>query len=348
MTVSTLTDELHALKQTAQQAIDAADTADGIEVVRVEYLGRKGKINAIKRGLKDVSADDRPKIGALANEVSDALTVALDEKAFAFKHAALAEQLKAETIDVTMPGNYSVAGRAHPLTQMIEELVTIFHGMGFAVLDDNACPEVETEYFNFDALNFPADHPARDMQDTYYTDVAPNVVLRSQTSNAQIRHMQKNKPPIQVVSPGRVYRNEDVSRQKHVLFHQMEGMLVDKNITVAHLKGVLNEFIRQLFGEERPTRFRTSYFPFTEPSMEMDVLYKRTIDGVEREDWMEILGCGMIDPNVLTEVGVDPNEYSGFAFGMGVERLAMLKYGIHNIRDFYTNDVRFLSSYRGF
>lgn len=348
MTVSTLFDELNRLEEQAQQAAEAADSMDAVDTVRVEYLGRKGKINGIKRGLKDVSPEERPKVGALANEISDKLTTMLDAKTFQFKQAALAEQLKAETIDVTMPGNVRFAGKAHPLTQMMEELVDIFHGMGFAVLDDNACPEVETEYFNFDALNFPADHPARDMQDTYYTNVGEKVVLRSQTSNAQIRHMAKNKPPIQVVSPGRVYRNEDVSRQKHVLFHQMEGMLVDKGVTVAHLKGVLNEFIKQLFGEERPTRFRTSYFPFTEPSMEMDVLYKRTIDGVEREDWMEILGCGMIDPNVLEEVGIDPNEYSGFAFGMGVERLAMLKYGIHNIRDFYTNDVRFLERYRGF
>ncbi len=347
MTVSTILDDLQALRAKAEGQLAAADDLDSIEAVRIEFLGRKGAISLLKRNLKDVAPEDRPKVGTEANAISEWLETELNQKKDALEVAALNQKLAGETIDITMPGVVQGQGGAHPITRMMDELAELFGRLGFTCLDDTACPEVETEYYNFDALNFPAHHPARDMQDTFYTDAGENVVLRSQTSNAQIRHMQKFKPPIRVISPGRVYRNEDVSRQKHVLFHQCEGLVVDKHITVAHLKGTLNHFIEEMFGLDdngnpRATRFRTSYFPFTEPSMEMDVMYRRQINGEWKEDWLEILGCGMVDPNVLSEVGVDPEEYTGFAFGMGVERLAMLKYGIHNIRDFFINDQRFL------
>ncbi|MDH4378300.1 MAG: phenylalanine--tRNA ligase subunit alpha [Vampirovibrionales bacterium] len=343
---------LATLQAEAIAALAAVDSLDSAEAFRNQYLGRSGQITLIKRNLKDLPAEERPIVGAQANELSQLLEAQLTEKEQALKSAELNARLANEVIDVTMPGTYWPQGTRHPITRMIDELSAIFAGMGFAVLDDNACPEVETDYYNFDALNFPADHPARDMQDTFYTAVAPNVLLRSQTSNAQIRHMEGRTPPIQVISPGRVYRNEDVSRKKHVLFHQLEGLMVAEGVTVGHLKGTLNAFIEQLFGlddqgQPMKTRFRTSFFPFTEPSMEVDVLYRRTIKGQVLEDWLEIMGCGMVDPNVLSEVGIDPERYSGFAFGMGVERLAMLKYGIHNIRDFYTSDLRFLRAFNG-
>ncbi len=339
--------ELEALRDEARKALETAGSMQAVEDIRVRYLGRKGQINDIKRGLKDVSAEDRPAIGALANEISDALEAQIEERLESLKGQEIQAKIASETLDVTMPGVCIPQGVAHPLTRITEELCDIFRSMGFDVIDDNFCPEVETEYYNFDALNFPADHPAKDMQDTFYTDVAPQVLLRSQTSNAQIRYMESHDLPVRVVSPGRVYRNEDVSSKKNVLFHQIEGLLVDEDVTVADLKGVLQEFIKRLFGEERPTRFRTSYFPFTEPSMEMDVLYSRMVNGQKKEEWLEIMGCGMVDPNVLANVGIDPERYSGFAFGMGIERLAMLKYNITNIRDFYTNDLRFLKAFSG-
>lgn len=350
-TAPSLIEQLDSLQQSGLEELQSIDSLEALEALRVGYLGRKGQINQLKRGLKDVAAEDRPAVGAKANEVSATLDNAIEAKRDTLARAAMVEKLANETIDVTMPGVAIPAGGAHPITRMMDELTDIFARMGFTCLDDTACPEVETEYYNFDALNFPASHPARDMQDTFYTDAGEKVVLRSQTSNAQIRHMEKHKPPIRVISPGRVFRNEDVSRKKHVLFHQCEGLVVAEGIHVGHLKGVLNTFITELFGldskgQPRKTRLRTSYFPFTEPSMEMDVWYERTVNGETKADWLEILGCGMVDPNVLEEVGIDSERYTGFAFGMGVERLAMLKYGIHNIRAFYENDARFLAAYK--
>ncbi len=339
--------ELETLHQSAKAELNTANNVQAVDELRVKYLGRKGQINDIKRNLKDVSNEDRPIIGALANEVSNALQEQIEAKLDSLKEVEINTRIQSETLDVTMPGVFHRQGVLHPLTRMTEELSEMFRSMGFDVIDDNFCPEVETDYYNFDALNFPPNHPARDMQDTFYTDVDSHVLLRSQTSNSQIRYMEKNPLPVRVISPGRVYRNEDVSRQKNVLFHQLEGLLVDEDVTVSDLKGILQEFIKRLFGEERPTRFRTSYFPFTEPSMEMDVLYKRTINGQTKEDWLEIMGCGMVDPNVLENCGIDAEKYTGFAFGMGIERLAMLKYNIHNIRDFYQNDLRFLNAFKG-
>ena len=260
------------------------------------------------------------------------------------------EKLQKDRIDITLSGKYVPLGKIHPLTQTTNEIVSIFQNLGFSVVNPTFSPEVETEYYNFDMLNVPQDHPARDVQDTFYANIAKNVVLRSQTSGAQIHVMENQKPPIKVIAPGRVYRNENVNARKNNFFHQIEGLYVDKDITFGDLKGVLNEFIRLYFGSSRPTRFRSSFFPFTEPSAEVDVQCImcqgkgcKTCSGT---GWLEVLGCGMVDVNVLKGVGIDPDVYSGFAFGMGVERLSMLKYAIDDIRLFFNNDKRFLEQFK--
>ncbi len=345
-------DQLQHLQQEAQAALANTSSLKDVEDLRIHFLGRKeGRLTHIKRGLKDLSEAERPAIGALANEVSNAIETMLQERLDALKNEALQAQLAKEAIDITMPGTYVPGGQLHPLTLVIDEVLDIFHGMGFAAIDDNVCPEVETDYYNFEALNFPADHPARDMQDTFYTDAGSNVLLRSQTSNAQIRFMETHRPPIRVVAPGRVYRNEEVSSRKGVLFHQIEGLLVDEKTTFSDLKGVLHQFVKLFFGQERPTRFRNSFFPFTEPSAEVDVqcilCNGQGCRTCGHHGWLEILGAGMVDPNVLKGVNIDPEKYTGFAFGMGVERLAMLKYSIRDLRLFYSNDVRFLRQFKG-
>jgi phenylalanyl-tRNA synthetase alpha chain len=346
-----LQNELQGIKSQVEDLIQEASAKDALEAIRVEYLGRKGKITGLMRGLKDVPAEQRPAVGALANEIQDHLSSMLEERLETFAQAEISEKLQAETIDVTMPGIYRPIGGQHPLNKVTADICTIFAGMGFEVIDDDFCPEIETEYYNFEALNFPEHHPARDMQDTYYTDVASNVLLRSQTSNAQIRYMENHPLPVRVVAPGRVYRNEEVNSRKFVLFHQLEGLLVDEHVRFSDLKGVLHEFIKQFFGSERPTRFRTSFFPFTEPSAEVDVqcifCEGKGCHVCGQLGWLEILGAGMVDPNVLQNVGIDPNKYSGFAFGMGIERLAMLKYSINDIRLFFNNDLRFLQQFKG-
>jgi len=347
---ASLQEILQQLQAEAEAALNDAATRDAIEQVKVTYLGRKGEITGVMRGLKDVPAEERPAVGSLANAIQEALAEKIEQKLAEFESAAIQEKLATETLDVTMPGRYTPAGHTHPLTQVTLEISRIFEGMGFSVIDDNVCPEVETEYYNFEALNFPPDHPARDMQDTYYTDAGSHVLLRSQTSNAQIRYMEKNSLPIRVVSPGRVYRNEEVNSRKYVLFHQLEGLLVDEGVRFSDLKGVLHEFTRHFFGEERPTRFRASYFPFTEPSAEMDVqcifCKGNGCNVCSQVGWLEILGCGMVDPNVLSIVKIDPEQYNGFAFGMGIERLTMLKYGIEDIRLFFNGDLRFLDQFK--
>ena len=342
-------EKLEAIKNSALSEIESAKKLEDIENIKVQFLGRKGELNTIKRGLKDLPPEEKPVIGSLANTIASEIEEKLEEKyQILYKHA-VNERLAAETIDVTLPGLSIPVGKKHLLTDTINEIIEIFQGMGFSLVDNISNPEVETEYYNFDALNFPADHPAKDMQDTFYTTVAPNVVLRSQTSNSQIRAMENTNPPLRVICPGRVYRSESVSSRKNNLFHQLEGFLVDKDVTFGDLKGVLNEFIRLYFGQARPTRFRTSYFPFTEPSAEIDVQCIicsgkgcRTCSGT---GWLEILGSGMIDPNVLRYVNIDPEQYTGFAFGMGIERLAMLKYAINDIRLFFNNDIRFLQQF---
>ena len=340
---------LENIRTNALSEINTAESTTKLEEIRNEYLSRKSELTNIKKNLKDLSNEEKRIIGPLANKVSSEIEKALNEKYNSLYKKELNEKLEKDRIDVTLPGSFVPYGKVHPLTRTIDEIVEIFQGMGFSLVHNENSPEVETEYFNFDMLNTPKDHPARDMQDTFYTKVAPNVVLRSQTSGAQIHQMLTSKPPIRVISPGRVYRKESVSARKNNLFHQIEGLIVDKDTTFADLKGVMNEFLRLYFGASRPTRFRSSFFPFTEPSAEVDVQCImcegkgcRTCSGT---GWLEILGCGMVDPNVLKNVGVDPEIYSGFAFGMGVERLSMLKWGIDDIRLFFNNDVRFLKQF---
>ncbi len=341
--------QLEKIYNDADLDIKNAKTSDDIEEIKLKYLSRKGELNSIKKGLKDLSDEDKRIVGAFANEVAQKLESSIKEKFDSIYREELNEKLQKEKIDITLSGKFVPQGHIHPITSTINEIVSIFQTLGFSLVHSENSPEVETEHFNFDMLNFPFDHPARDMQDTFYTKLAQNVVLRSQTSNAQVREMEVSKPPIMVIAPGRVYRSEAVNARKNNFFHQIEGLYVDKGITFADLKGVLNEFIRLYFGSSRVTRFRSSFFPFTEPSAEVDVQCImcggkgcRTCSG---SGWLEILGSGMVDVNVLKASGVDPEVYTGFAFGMGVERLAMLKYAIDDIRLFFNNDVRFLNQF---
>lgn len=342
-------DKLQQIKIDALVLIDNAQTLEDIEDVKLKFLSRKGELNSFKKKIKDLPADQKPIIGALANEIAQELEQKLNDKLYILQREEILKRIESEKIDITMPGKGIYSGKKHPLTTTIDEIVEIFQGMGFSLVESQHSPEVETEHYNFDMLNFPPDHPARDMQDTFYTQLASNVILRSHTSNSQVREMQTKKPPLRVVIPGRVYRAEDVSSRKNNLFHQVEGFMVDKDITFGDMKGVLNEFIRLYFGQSRPTRFRSSFFPFTEPSAEIDVqcimCKGKGCRVCSQSGWLEILGAGMIDPNVLKNAGIDPDVYSGFAFGMGVERLAMLKYAINDIRLFFNNDIRFLKQF---
>lgn len=342
-------DKLQQIKIDALVLIDNAQTLEDIEEVKLKFLSRKGELNSFKKKIKDLPADQKPVIGALANEIAQELEQKLNDKLYILQREEILKRIESEKIDITMPGRGIYSGKKHPLTSTIDEIVEIFQGMGFSLVESQHSPEVETEHYNFDMLNFPPDHPARDMQDTFYTQLASNVILRSHTSNSQVREMQTKKPPLRVVIPGRVYRAEDVSSRKNNLFHQVEGFMVDKDITFGDMKGVLNEFIRLYFGQSRPTRFRSSFFPFTEPSAEIDVqcimCKGKGCRVCSQSGWLEILGAGMIDPNVLKNAGIDPDVYSGFAFGMGVERLAMLKYAINDIRLFFNNDIRFLKQF---
>lgn len=342
-------EQLEKILANASTDIENANTTEAIDEIKLKYLSRKGELNSIKKNLKDLSDEDKRIVGAFANEVAKKLETAVNEKFEGIYRKELNEKLQKEKIDITMSGKFIPQGKIHPLTSTVNEIVEIFQTLGFTQLGSKESPEVETEYYNFDMLNFAPDHPARDMQDTYYTKVAPNIILRSQTSGDQVREMTKTKPPVRVIAPGRVYRNESVNARKNNFFHQIEGLYVDKGITFGDLKGVLNEFIRLYFGSSRPTRFRSSFFPFTEPSAEIDVQCImchgkgcRTCSGT---GWLEILGAGMVDVNVLKNCDIDPEIYTGFAFGMGVERLAMLKYAIDDIRLFFNNDIRFLKQF---
>ena len=337
------------IKKSALSEIEKASSSKELEEVKNKYLSRSSELNNLKKGLKDLDVALRPKIGALTNEVSKLLEEKIQLKYDEFYKEELNKKLASEKIDVTLDGTFNPRGKVHPITATINEIVEIFEHLGFSLIENKLSPEVEVEKYNFDLLNVPKEHPARDVQDTYYCHTAPNVVLRSHTSNAQVRQMLNSHPPVKIVSPGRVYRNESVSARKNNFFHQVEGLYVDKGVTFAHLKGVLNEFIRLYFGSARPTRFRNSFFPFTEPSAEIDVqcivCHGKGCSTCSGTGWLEILGSGMVDPNVLRDVGIDPDVYSGFAFGMGVERLAMLKYAIDDIRLFFNNDERFLKQF---
>ncbi len=342
-------EQLEKIYASAKEDLSKAQTISDLDEIRAKYLSRKGEFNEIKKNLKNLSDEDKRIVGSLANEITRNLETSIQVKHDEFYKKELDEKLAKERIDVTLPGKFTPRGKVHPITSTTNEIVASLQSLGFSVVPDALSPEVETEYFNFDMLNVPKDHPARDVQDTFYTLNAKNVVLRSQTSGAQVHVMEEQKPPIRVIAPGRVYRNENINARKYNFFHQIEGLYVDKDITFGDLKGVLNEFIRIYFGASRPTRFRSSFFPFTEPSAEVDVQCImcegkgcKTCSGT---GWLEILGCGMVDPNVLRGVGIDPDVYTGFAFGMGVERLAMLKYAIDDIRLFFNNDVRFLKQF---
>ena len=335
-------DTLERIRQEAMEQLASPD-AD-LEQIRIRYLGKKGELTAVLRGMGKLTAEERPVIGQLANEVRadiEAAIAAQGEKAAA---AALEKKLATERIDVTMPGRAPAIGQRHPLAIVQRDMEEIFIGMGFQIAEG---PEVEYDYYNFQALNIPENHPARDTQDTFY--ITENILLRSQTSPVQVRVMEKQRPPIRVISPGRVYRSDAVDATHSPLFHQMEGLVVDKGITMGDLKGMLELFAKQMFGEETRIRFRPHHFPFTEPSAEVDVsCFACGGKGCclcKGEGWIEILGAGMVHPNVLRNCNVDPEEYSGFAFGMGIERVTMLKYHIDDMRLLYENDVRFLSQF---
>lgn len=342
-----LIDDLKQLKQSAVSRINSQD-AD-IEQLRVKLLGKKGELTALLKGMKDVAAENRKAVGEIGNDVRQTITELLAEKKAAEAEAALSKQLEAEKIDVTMPGTKALIGQPHVLQQIIDEIEQHFLGLGFQVIDDTVdSPEVETDEYNFERENLPKDHPARDMQDTFY--ITPEILLRTQTSPVQSRSLEKHdfsKGPLKMIAPGKVYRRDTDDATHSHQFHQVEGMVVGENITMADLKGTLLSVMQELFGEKHQIRMRPSYFPFTEPSVEVDVSWDEMTPDTKPEDikWIEVLGAGMTHPNVLRMDGVDPEKYSGFAFGLGPDRLAMLKYGVDDIRQFYLNDVRFLSQF---
>ena len=326
-----LEQQLSTLQQEASDEIATLSTLDELDQFRVGYLGKKGKLSKILGGMGKLSTEDRPRIGALANQVKTALQTGIDERKTALQDAKIQAQLEAETLDVSMPGTYLPQGRVHPINSIIDQITDIFIGLGYTVASG---PEIEEDYYNFEALNFLPDHPARDMQDTLYL---PNgKMMRTHTSNTQIRYMENHEPPLRVLATGRCYRRDTVDATHAAVFHQIEFFAVDKNITFADLRGTIQLFLEALFGDIE-VRLRPSYFPFTEPSAEVDVKWKGK--------WLEVLGCGMIDPNVLKSVGYDPEVYSGFAAGLGVERLAMVQSQIDDIRRLYASDLRFLKQF---
>jgi len=337
-------EQLKSISLTASEAVAAAENEAQIEEIRVKYLGKKGELTAILKQMGSLSPEERPKMGQLVNEAKAQLEALIAEKKELLKGAAQEAKLKAETIDITMPAKEIKPGKLHPLNTVLDDMINIFQSMGFDVVDG---PEVETDHYNFECLNVPADHPARDMQDTFY--LAENLLLRTQTSAAQIRTMETRKPPIRVICPGRVFRADEVDATHSPVFHQIEGLVVDKGITMCDLKGVLEEFAHEIYGSETKVKFRPSFFPFTEPSVEVDVTCSecggkgcRVCKGA---GWIEILGAGMVHPNVLKSCGIDPEEYSGFAFGIGLDRLTTTRYKISDIRLLFENDKRFLDQF---
>lgn len=315
------------------ELVEACTDEQKIEDIRIEYFGKKGFFTEQMKSLGKLSPEEKPKAGAAINEAKQRVAQALNAKKESLAQESLNKKLMAEKIDVTLPGRNSSVGTLHPITKTIMRIQQLFSDMGFAVVEG---PEIEDTFHNFDALNIPANHPARSEHDTFYFN--PNLVLRTQTSGVQIRVMEKQQPPIRIISPGRVYR-PDYDMTHSPMFHQVEGLLIDKNIHFTDLKGVLNDFLRNFFEEDLEVRFRPSFFPFTEPSAEVDVKGKNG-------KWLEVLGCGMVHPQVLRSAGVDPKEFSGFAFGLGVERFAMLRYGVNDLRAFFENDVRFLKQFK--
>ncbi len=336
-------EELKKIEAEALYELKAVTNSVDLEELRIKYFGRKGLLSTVMRGMGKLSEAERPIIGKLANEVRQNLTRAFEEVGESLNQQDREKQLAAEAIDITLPGRRPQLGKKHPITQILDRIQQIFRGMGFHVADG---PEIEHEYYNFDALNTPADHPARDLQDTLY--ITDEVLLRTHTSPVQIRFMEKHKPPVRIIVPGKAYRLDyDVSHTP--TFHQVEGLLVDHHVTFSELKGVLQSFARQMFGDQTDMRFRPHFFPFTEPSAEVDISCTvcsgkgcRTCSGT---GWLEILGAGAVDPNVFEYANYNPDEVTGFAFGMGVERIASLRYGIPDIRALYENDLRFLRQF---
>lgn len=339
-------ERLKALQQEALAKIDSAQDLKQLNDIRVSYLGKKGSITEVLKGMGKLSPEERPKMGALANEVRDSISAKLEERQKILEKEAVEKKLAEETIDVTLPGRPVKVGNHHPLTRVIEEIEDLFIGMGYTVAEG---PEVETDYYNFEALNIPKGHPARDMQDTFY--ITEDILLRTHTSPMQARTMEKNKGkgPLKIICPGKVYRRDNDDATHSHQFMQIEGLVVGENIRMSDLKGTLEVFAKKIFGEDREIRLRPSFFPFTEPSVEMDISCKicggKGCHVCKGTGWIEILGAGMVHPNVLEMSGYDSKKYTGFAFGMGPERIAMLKYGIDDIRHYYTNDIRFLKQF---
>ena len=337
-------EQLLSMKEKAGNALSGAKTLQDLEDIRINLLGKKGELTAILRGMGGLSAEERPVIGQLANDVRAFIEGKIEEQKKTLLAAARTEQLKSETLDVTMAGRKPMLGKTHPLTTVLEEVKDIFIGMGFSIAEG---PEVEYDYYNFEALNIPQDHPARDTQDTFY--INDNVVLRSQTSSVQVRVMENQKPPIRVIAPGRVYRSDAVDATHSPVFHQIEGLVVDKGITMGDLKGTLEVFMKTLYGNDAVLRFRPHHFPFTEPSAEVDVSCfvcgGKGCRVCKGEGFIELLGAGMVHPNVLERCGIDTSIYSGFAFGLGLERIVMRRLNIDDMRHLYENDLRFLNQF---
>ncbi len=332
MSTSPIQSQLTELRTAAVEAIADSASLDDLEQLRVKYLGKKGQLSQILRGMGKLSPEERPVVGSLGNKVKQAIQNSLETQKETLQQAAIQAQIESETLDVTMPGVSRPLGRIHPLNGVVDRVLEIFVGLGYTVATG---PQIETDYYNFEALNTPQDHPARDMQDTFY--LPGGNLLRTHTSSVQIRYMEHNEPPIRIISPGRVYRRDTVDATHSAVFHQVELLAIDKGLKFTDLKGTIKEFLRQMFGDDLPVQFRTSYFPFTEPSAEVDVQWKGK--------WLEVLGCGMVDPNVLKAVDYDPEVYTGFAAGFGVERFAMVLHQIDDIRRLYNSDLRFLKQF---
>ncbi len=337
-------DKLDQIKNNALNAISSSSALKSLDDLRVQYLGKKGELTAVLKGMGALTPEERPAIGQIANEVRDTLEEAIKAKKEQYEQEAQEKKLASEIIDVTMPGKKLSQGKLHPLDQTLEEVGKIFIGMGYEIISGR---EVETGYYNFDALNLGQEHPARDEQDTFY--ITEDMVLRTATSPVQIHTMENQELPIRMIAPGKVYRSDEVDATHSPVFHQIEGLVIDENITFGDLKGVLAEFAKKFFGDKVQVKFRPHYFPFTEPSAEVDVTCVMCEgDGCsvcKGEGWIEILGCGMVHPKVLEMAGIDSTKYQGFAFGMGVERLTMLKYAINDLRLFFENDIRFLDQF---
>lgn len=340
----TMKEQLEKIKAEALKQIEASDALEKLNDIRVAYLGKKGELTSVLKSMKDVAPEDRPKVGQMVNEARELIEAKLEETKAVLARMAREEQMKKEVIDVTLPAKKANIGHSHPNMVALEEVERIFVGMGYEVVEG---PEVEYQDYNFTKLNIPADHPARDEQDTFF--INPEICLRSQTSPVQARTMEEGKLPIRMIAPGRVFRSDEVDATHSPSFHQVEGLVIDKHITFADLKGTLAEFAKEMFGEETKVKFRPHHFPFTEPSAEVDVsCFKCGGKGCrfcKGSGWIEILGCGMVHPHVLEMCGIDPEEYTGFAFGVGLERIALLKYEIDDMRLLYENDIRFLKQF---